>query len=149
MISGWDIFQKIALRWMSLDLIDDKSTLVQVMAWCRQATSHYLSQCWPRLPYGVTRPQWVKVMVCWLPLLSHNLKQCLLSIENLGKKFMWNFNQSKTKFAKEMAKHQPYHSSLDVLNPTSPFSSTKWLHKNSMEFPWWWFARFNLESICN
>ena len=24
--------------------IQDKSTLVQVMAWCRQATSHYLSQ---------------------------------------------------------------------------------------------------------
>ena len=41
---------------------DDKSTLVQVMAWCRQATSHYLSQCWPRSlsPYDVTRPQWVK-----------------------------------------------------------------------------------------
>ena len=47
---------------MLLDLTDDKSTLVQVMAWCRQATSHYLSQCWPRSlsPYGVTRPQWVK-----------------------------------------------------------------------------------------
>ena len=46
---------------MSLNLIDDKFTLVQVMAWCHQATSHYLSQCWPRsLPqYGVTRPQWV------------------------------------------------------------------------------------------
>ena len=26
----------------------DKSTLVQVMAWCRQATCHYLSQCWTR-----------------------------------------------------------------------------------------------------
>ena len=41
---------------------DDKSTLVQVMAWCHQATSHYLSQCWPRSlsPYGITRPQWVK-----------------------------------------------------------------------------------------
>ena len=25
--------------------IDDKSTLVQVMAWCCQASSHYLSQC--------------------------------------------------------------------------------------------------------
>ena len=51
-----------ALRWMPQDLTDDKSTLVQVMAWCHQATSHYLSQCWPRslLPYGVTRPQWVK-----------------------------------------------------------------------------------------
>ena len=46
---------------MSLDLNDEKSTLVQVMAWCHQATSHYLSQCWPRSlsPYGVTRPQWV------------------------------------------------------------------------------------------
>ena len=28
--------------------IDGESTLGQVMAWCRQATSHYLSQCWPR-----------------------------------------------------------------------------------------------------
>ena len=47
---------------MPLDLTDDKSTLVQVMACCRQATSHYLSQCWPRFmsPYGVTRPQRVK-----------------------------------------------------------------------------------------
>ena len=33
---------------MSLDLNEDKSTLVQVMAWCHQTTSHYLSQCWPR-----------------------------------------------------------------------------------------------------
>ena len=47
---------------MSLDLTDDKSTLVQVMAWCHQATSHYLSQCWPRsLSYGITRPQWINV----------------------------------------------------------------------------------------
>ena len=30
---------------MLLYLADDKSILVQVMAWCRQATSHYLSQC--------------------------------------------------------------------------------------------------------
>ena len=51
-----------ALRWMPQDFTDDKSILVQVMAWCRQATSHYLSQCWPRSmsPHGVIRPQWVK-----------------------------------------------------------------------------------------
>ena len=50
------------LRWMPQNLTDDKLTLVQVMAWCRQATSHYLNQCWPRspTPYGITRPQWVK-----------------------------------------------------------------------------------------
>ena len=49
----------IVLWWLLLNLTDDKSTLVQVMAWCRQATSHYLSQCWLRSmsPYGVTRPQ--------------------------------------------------------------------------------------------
>ena len=58
-INGWGISCELALRWMSLYLSDDKSTLVQVMAWCRQATSHYLSQCWPRSlsPYGVTGPQ--------------------------------------------------------------------------------------------
>ena len=53
---------KLSSMWLLLDRPDDKSTLVQVMAWCRQATSHYLGQCWPRSisPYGVTRPQWVK-----------------------------------------------------------------------------------------
>ena len=62
MINCWFISREIAARLMSFDLTDDKSTLVQVMAWCHQATSHYLSQCWPRSlsPYGVTRPQWVK-----------------------------------------------------------------------------------------
>ena len=59
---GYEISSEIALRWRSLDFSDDKSTLVQVMAWCRQATSHYLNQSWPRslTPYGITRPQWVK-----------------------------------------------------------------------------------------
>ena len=63
-IDGWGISCEITLIWMSLDFTDDQSTLVQVMAWCRQATSHYLSQCWPRslLPYGVTRPQWVNLI---------------------------------------------------------------------------------------
>ena len=60
-IDGWGSSCEIALIWMSLDTTNDQSTLVQVMAWCRQATSHYLSQCWSRSlsPYDVTRPQWV------------------------------------------------------------------------------------------
>ena len=66
MTDGWCISCEIALMWMSMDLTDDKSTLVQVMAWCREATSLYLSPCWPRsmIPCDVTRPQWVK-MVDW------------------------------------------------------------------------------------
>ena len=63
---GWGIYCEIALRWISMNPTDDKSTLVQVMAWCHQATSHYLSQCWPRSmsPYGVTRPQ-CKLIGLW------------------------------------------------------------------------------------
>ena len=77
-----EVSYEIALTWMPLDLTGDKSTLVQVMAWCRhrrnqaitwtnvdlssvrrQATSHYLSQCWLRSmwPNGVT--QWVNAHV--------------------------------------------------------------------------------------
>ena len=41
-------------------LINDQLTLVQVMAWCHQAPSHYLSQRWPWFlsPYVVTGPKW-------------------------------------------------------------------------------------------
>ena len=55
--------------------------MVQVMAWCRQATSHYLSQCWPRSmsPNGVTRPQWVTTP--WPP--THLSTQ-------MGSEMAWN-----------------------------------------------------------
>ena len=55
-------FSDNVLSWLQWGLRDDKSTLVKVMAWCRQTTSNYLNQCWPRspAPYGVTRSQWVK-----------------------------------------------------------------------------------------
>ena len=64
-IVGWGISCEIALIWMSLDFTDNQSTLVQVMAWCHQATSHYLSQCWLRSAslYGVTRLQWVNYRI--------------------------------------------------------------------------------------
>ena len=37
----------------------DGSILVRVMAWCQQATSHYLNQFWPSSmwPYGIDRPR--------------------------------------------------------------------------------------------
>ena len=51
----------ITLWWMQHKLCNEQSTLVQVMTWCRQATSHYLNQCWPRsmTPHGVAWPQCV------------------------------------------------------------------------------------------
>ena len=78
-ISGWGGSCEIALRWTSVDLLGDRSTLVQVMAWCHQATNHYLSQCWPisMSPYSVSRPQWVKIMLksCLLALLLASQRQ--------------------------------------------------------------------------
>ena len=90
-----DIFSsscEVALRWMSQDLADYKSILVQVITWCRKATSHYLSQCWIRCLslYDVTRPHWIKkwinravfaitsfVYICYSGVKSIFLK-CLL-----------------------------------------------------------------------
>ena len=58
---SWALSVQLVLgecHWISLNM----SIWVQVMAWCRQATSHYLSLCWPSSmsPYGVTRPHWIK-----------------------------------------------------------------------------------------
>ena len=71
-IGGWGISCELALRWTSIDLTDDKSSLVQVMAWRRHATSHYPNQCWPRSPtlYGFTRPQWVNLKCMSHPMTN-------------------------------------------------------------------------------
>ena len=48
-------------KWLLLDLIDDKSIYVHVVACYPQATSHLQSWYWPRSmsPRVVTRPQWL------------------------------------------------------------------------------------------
>ena len=69
-VSNWWLGYHLwnSLMWLSLDLIDDESTLVQVMAWCRQTTSHCLDRCWLRFlsPFGLTRPQWKGVVNLYL-----------------------------------------------------------------------------------
>ena len=57
----WCITYKIAHRRILPTIIDDKSTLAQVVARCRQETSHYKSQCWPlpMSPCDISRQQWV------------------------------------------------------------------------------------------
>ena len=55
---------EIAPKRIPQNTFDDKSTLVQVMAWCLMAPSHYLTPCWTRSmsPYVITRPQWVNAV---------------------------------------------------------------------------------------
>ena len=49
------ILYKILLKYIFRYLIDNKSSLIAVMAGCHQATRHYLNLCWPTctMPYGV------------------------------------------------------------------------------------------------
>ena len=67
-ISVFDILSissETALGRMPPDGTDDKSTVVQAMAWCHQTTGHYLKQCWPCFMTlsGITRGQWVNSLV--------------------------------------------------------------------------------------
>ena len=50
---------EIALKWVLQNIFKDKSSLVKLMDWCRQATRNYMSQCWPSFirRYVITR-QW-------------------------------------------------------------------------------------------
>ena len=83
-----------AVWWMPQDLTDDKSTLVQVMAWCHQATSHYLSQCWlsSMSPCGIARPQWVNHHVL-VPVFS-TWRVNIFRLEQNG----WHFADNIFKF---------------------------------------------------
>ena len=80
MIDGCDIWSETAVRLTSRDLNDDNSTLIQVIAWWRQATNHYLNQCWPRSrpPNGGTRPQWVKywILSSFYPCFYYPVRCC-------------------------------------------------------------------------
>ena len=48
-IAGLGISWDIALRWLPLNLADDKSTLVQLMAGCRQAIT------WTNVDWNICR----------------------------------------------------------------------------------------------
>ena len=61
---SWTFSNVIVFRWLTQDTNHGKTALVQVMAWCHQATSHLLS--WRKFrsmsPYGVKRPHRVNVI---------------------------------------------------------------------------------------
>ena len=81
LIYYWDIPSAVALTWISWDFINAKSTLVQVMAWSRrQATTHYLNQCWPSsmLPYVVIGHDKLNIVIS-LNLKFHEVFSYLLT----------------------------------------------------------------------
>ena len=55
------------MKWVVVERlrIDNKSTMVQIMAWCHQTSSHNPVHCWPKSvsPYGITTPQWLNTWI--------------------------------------------------------------------------------------
>ena len=115
-IDRWGISCEIAPIWMSLNFTDDQSALVQVMAWCCQATSHYLSPCWPRSlsPYGVTKPECVNSIVNSMVHQFHLfwlLRKCGISSHYMRNSSAWNpdMRSGKQNCNRSSTKHRLLH----------------------------------------
>ena len=122
-IYGWGISLEIAHRCLSQHFTDYKSTLVQVMAWCRQATSHYLSQCCPRSlsPYDVTRPQWVKQK--WMNLEGIPVNRVIYVICIICTEFGVSLVQNKQQISittNNVQSHKKYLTRLRKVNSLKP-----------------------------
>ena len=114
-----------------MDLTDGKSTLGQVMAWCHQATNHYLTQCWPRylLPYGVTRPQWVNFsgqIFMWIPLMG--MSQSFLNLR-LSQNFHYGYPPKRWKSIPFQILVNALLCNL-ILDFAINFPSLDWIQKN-------------------
>ena len=71
---------EIGLRWVAQNRIDDKWTLLQVMAWCRKATSHYpkLTQVNHDLPHHMASQGHNELNLITTTVIEENLlKSCL------------------------------------------------------------------------
>ena len=105
--------------WIPQDFTDVKSIyFIKVKAWCRQATSHYLKQCWlnPMLPCGITKCQlvyccrWYCEQISW-PLFTKRTGGLLRDIVNsrsrgmpvytfpIALKFDWQLRSSASKMS--------------------------------------------------
>ena len=71
------------LKWVPQSPVEDKLTMVQVMAWYRQGKVHYLSQCWSRSVWQFVSPGknelnkiladiWIKIILHFSDYLFHD-----------------------------------------------------------------------------
>ena len=125
--SSWGLIE-IALRWIPQNLTDQKLTLVPIMAWCHQATSHYMGQCWPRsmLSYCITWQQWVN----FNKVISGNI--------NMDLDFIWflhNEIQKTVEIIPHGRQRDTYHTEWILgLQMT-------WQHKDPGHWqPWYWLC---------
>ena len=127
---------------MPQDLTDDKSTLVLVMAWCRQATSHYLNQCWPSALTHIcgTRGRWVNIESYLRDHFAYATSQWETLQYNvvshgLGTYTKWSFQSyCKVKVSKALSAHFSINTECSAITTWSTFS--KILAKDPIVHPW-------------
>ena len=134
--SGLNTLRFIYSQVNASEHIDDRSTMVQVMAWYRQATSH-LSQCWPRSmsPYASQGYNELNIMALTLWGL-HN------KINNSNKhNTFWTRHWYRISFQLQwrhnghdsISNHQPHHC---LLNRYSDADQIKHQSSASLAFVW-------------
>ena len=122
---------EIALRWMPQNTFDNKSTLVQVMAWCQMTPSHYLSKWWPRFksPYVITRWQCVKIHGIWWYNLCNGFNVRYISLY-----YNW-FNSSKWVWSNVVVMTISSHQGSRRYEPSATIMIGD-CHGNSMYYIW-------------
>ena len=129
-VYDWCISCEIALKWISLDLADDKSALVQVMAWCRQATSHYPGQCWPSL---------CRHMASLGDDVLNSIYAVLLSIKRCCWEYVIKWKKTFSALLALCAGNSPVTTQRPLTQSSDVFIDlrlNKWLSKQSWG---WWF----------
>ena len=104
--------------WICDQVVNDKPTSVQTIAWCSQATSHYQGQYWPRAvsPYGVIKTQYVKVS-----LAKANFAYCLLQVSSLA-------SHNDMHFTLHRSMEDSYTGGFPSQRPVTLFSLKKRIH---------------------
>ena len=104
---------EIVFRWMPQNLVDGKSTFVQIMTWCRQVPSHYLNQCWLRSlsSWGVSGTQWVK-QSRWIRVNG---------IHDLNENLWYNHDLTTTNITYRCISH-----TVDIFTTPGPLFTKRW-----------------------
>ena len=117
-ISSYDT----AFRWIQLDHTGNGATLVQVLAWWRRATSHYLSQC---LPTSISH----------MASLCHNEWRSY---------FLWLPLQWRHNGRESVSNHQPYDCLLNrifrrrKLQSSASLAFVRGIHRGQVNSPHKW-----------
>ena len=117
-----------------ISLSDDKSSLVQIMAWCHQATSHYLTQSWPRSmsSHDVTRPRWVRQFSWQRVNHCRMLSDSYIQNNGVDKPNFLKFLVKMAKMTLKVKANDPYFQYQPKVSHDACFMQISWFQRKSV-----------------